>query len=775
VAQIPSNSFNNQHDDGFGKALYRWGLLMSRRRIAAIVLPLLLVLACIPLTTTVDDRLSSGGWLPSGAESVQVDHRLDEEFGRHSTAHYVLFSDPSGQLAATDTAFRREVEHAVAPLRGDPSVTAIHTWGSTTNETLKPLLISDNGQQSLAIIMVDLDVKEAAADIPRMRDLIQSDTLEIQIGGWPATTHDFRELTSSDLARAESISLPITLLVLFVVFGGLLVAGLPLLTTILALIPTLAVIALVSRFIETSVFTINVVIMIGLAVGIDYALIFVSRYREELRHHDAAQALGVTMATAGRTIIVSGAAVAIGMLGLLTFGAEAATATAIAASAVVFLGVAVSLTVLPAALSLLGHRASGRTVIPQRVSSFFSTPFKRFTTTSRALLDRHPKAALAGSCAVLLLLAAPVLTMQPEPPSMAVLPTTEPARQMYDTVQAGFTSSTLSPMTIIVEPRNGRAMTNARNLNDLEDFADALEGIEGVDSVTSVWSFLPSGVGSPFLSSGIRVDQELAAMVRPYLTDRAAVIEVNVHADAGSDTAKAILETIRNDYPILSDGRFNVMVGGETATSVDLINHLAGRAPWTLGLVIAATAIVLFVQFRSVALPIKAMLLNMLSLAASFGALVWVFQEGHLSGVLGFEPLGYTIVIVPVLMFCFMFGLSMDYEVIMLSRVREAWLETGDNQRAIATGLGGSARIVTSAALIMLIVFASFGSSNLQVIQQIGIGLAMAVFIDATIIRLVALPAAMTLMGRWNWWSPSFRRTSPSPDAGVSGTPARLP
>jgi len=438
-------------------------------------------------------------------------------------------------------------------------------------------------------------------------------------------------------------------------------------------------------------------------------------------------------------------------------------------------GVVVSLTVLPAALSLLGDRAKGRSVGRGRVLDSIASVIGGVGRSARSILDRNPVAALLASCGLLLLLAVPALSMRAEPPGMPVLPSSQPARQMFDTVQVDFSASTLSPITLIVEPRNGRPMTSARNLDDLDEFVQSLGEIEGVDSVVSVWSFLPPGIGSSFLSGGIRVDQDLAAIAQPYLTTNAAVIEVNVHAEPGSSTAKAILDTIRTEHLRLSDGAFTVMAGGETATSVDLVDHLQDRLPWTLGLVILATALVLYVQFRSILLPIKAILLNVLSLTASFGALVWIFQEGHLAGLLGFEPLGYTIVIVPVLMFCFMFGLSMDYEVIMLSRIREAWLETGDNHLAVSRGLKGSAKIVTSAALIMLIIFASFGTSDLQVIQQIGLGLAMAVFVDATIIRLITLPAAMQLMGRWNWWSPSFRRRGPAAASAPSEAPARIP
>jgi putative drug exporter of the RND superfamily len=718
-----------------------------------LVLPILLALACLPLALGVGDRLSSGGWLPGDAESSRVDHALDDEFGRTSTAHYILFSDPNGRLTASDTAFLREIERTIAPLRNDPRITAIYTPATTRNAALRPLLVSANGAMALAIVMTEGDAASAADGIPALRETLHSDVLDVQVGGWPATTNDVRELTTSDLERAELLSFPVTLAVLVAVFGGLLLAGTPLLMTLIALLPALAFVSGIARVIETSVFTVNLVVMIGLAVGIDYALIMVTRYREELARHEPEGALAVTIATAGRTIVVSGLAVAIGLLGLVTIGVDAATSTAIGAGAVVVLSGVVSLTALPAALVLMGDRVHGRRLrVPwlARVSNAAS----RLGRDLRTRLDRRPLATLLVCGGVLLLLAAPALGMRAESPTMAILPTSEPARAMYDAVQANFTDAALSPMTLVVTPRNEREITSPRNLGDLEDYIEALEGIDGVSHVTSIVSFLPRGVGLEVVTNAMRIDPELAALVRPYLTEKAAVIEVNLDVPPNSDLARDILGEIRTESLRMTDGRLDVIVGGETATSVDLVDHLRERAQWSLAIVLAAMALTLFVQFRSIVLPLKAIVLNLLSLTASFGALVWIFQEGHLASMLGFEPLGYTVVVVPILMFCLMFGLSMDYEVIMLSRIREEWLRSGDNRLAIERGLAGSARIVTSAALIMLVVFAAFGGSRLQVIQQIGIGLALAILIDATLIRLVLLPAAMQLMGRWNWWCP---------------------
>jgi len=317
-------------------------------------------------------------------------------------------------------------------------------------------------------------------------------------------------------------------------------------------------------------------------------------------------------------------------------------------------------------------------------------------------------------------------------------------------------------------------MTSARNLDDLRAFTDTVAAMDGVHGVTSVWTFIPEGPGSGLFSGGLLIEPRLRDAVAPYLTGRAAVVEIGVDGDLRDAASERIVGDLRANASALTDGRFRLTVGGDTAANRDLIDHVRTRAPLAIGMVVLATWLILFAQFRSVLLPVKAILLNILSLSASFGALVWIFQEGHGHQWLRFEPTGYTVVIVPIVMFCFMFGLSMDYEVIMLSRIREAWLESGDNRSSIQAGLHASAGIVTSAALIMLAVFLAFGTSELQIIKAVGIGLALAVLIDATLIRLIVLPAAMRLMGRWNWWAPSFPRLPRSPALRVSPCPRTI-
>lgn len=737
--------------------LHHWGQFVVRHRTLAVALPVLLALFLLPLALTVQDRLSSGGWLPAGAEAVAVDHRLVDEFGRHTTSHYLLFTDPAGELTVDDTGFQREMARTLVVVRQVPGVTAVYTASNAPSPAFGERLVAADRSAAIAIVQVNQNVKEAAKTLPALLQTVTSPVLTVEIGGWPAITHDFQSMTSRDLVRAEAISLPITLLLLVLIFGGIIVAGLPVVVTVAALVPALAGVAITSMVIETSVFTINVVIMIGLALGIDYSLILVSRYREELRASSPSAAMVTTIETAGRTIIASGAAVATGLAGLLAFGAPAATATAIAAALVVVTGVVASLTMLPGLLLLVGSRQMGRR---QRAHKQ-----RAWLTQWWPILARNPGRWLSAAVLGLALLAVPVLQLQPVMPSMEVIPESQPSRQMLETTLERFPDLSLSPMTVIVEPRRGPDMTSRRNLDRLETLITDISVLEGVGGVTSVWSFLPARMTPAAIANSLALEPGLARIAQPYLTRSAAVIEISLAPGSTSGQAEDLVRFLRENGLAMSDGDLNLMVGGEAAMGVDMMFHLDERAPWTLGIVLSLAMLVLAIQFRSVLLPVKAILLNMLALAAAFGLVVLVFQEGAFAGILANSftgaDTGTTVVIVPLLMFCFMFGLSMDYEIIMLSRIRESWQHHGDNRRAVHEGMIATTNIVTRAALIMVVVFGAFASSDLQIIREIGIGLAIAVIIDATIIRLIALPSAMLLMGRWNWWFPGLGQKEP--------------
>jgi RND superfamily putative drug exporter len=733
-------------EDGAAGAriLRRYGHIVDQHRLLFLIIPVITCLLTVPFALQVTGRLSTSGWLPDSAESVQVTTLLQDEFGRDTTSHFLLFRDAAGSLLATDDAFRQEVARVVAPLHSNPRVQAIYTWGSTTNATLNASLISDDGSMSIAVVVLDGRGQEATRAFDQFRSQIHSDRLNVDVGGWSATGAAFGDLTQSDLLHSEKLALPATMLLLFLVFGGVIAAGLPIALAVLALLPSMAGIFLLSHLMETSLFAVNTVSMLGLALGIDYSLIMVTRFREELEQSDAETALSQTLATAGETIVVSGLAVMVGLLGLIAFQVPAAVSTGISAAIVVFLSVILAMTALPAALSLTASRIRSR--------RHFSLPRLQLRSLAR-LIQQHPAIASLLSIAIVVLLTLPALNMRGAAASMTVLPQTQEARQVYDTVQADFSKTTLSPIVIVVTPKAGR-MTSTKNLTELQRFQTALGELDGVQSVETVWSFLPRGTTANILSTSLLLDPTIKQVSRPYLTDNAAVIEITPIGGPSDAETMNLVRTIRETGYGLSGGTFRMLVGSETGTNVDLVEYVKSRTPLTIAIVVSLMWGALFLRFRSVVLPTKAVLLNLLSLGASFGALVWIFQDGHFAHLLGFEPLGYTILLVPIVMFCFMSGLSMDYEVVMLSRIKEAWDETNDNDLAIEQGLAASARLVTSAALIMLVIFIAFSTSELQFIKQIGVGLAIAVVLDTTLIRLILLPSTMRLFGKWNWWSP---------------------
>jgi RND superfamily putative drug exporter len=790
----------------------RWGRAVYRRRWPVLLVSLLLLAALVPLAGSATRRLSAGGWIGEGTEAFRVDEALVEEFGRRSASHYLLFRDPTGRWAATDPAFQAEVARTLAPLRDDPTVAAIYFYGGPGSETLADLLLSADGRSSLAVIALNVPVAEATEAYPAFRERVRSDRLEVVVGGWPAASRAFTVLAEEDLRRAELITLPLILLLLVLVFGSLVAAGLPLLVGGASIVATLAGVSLISRLTETSVFVLNVATMLGLAIAIDYALFLVSRYREELRRPGAGgeEALGRTMATAGQAIFVSGLTVAIGVAGLAFFPTPALRSIAIGGALVVVLGVGVSLTTLAALLAILGPRVDRwrlrlpplLPVIPSaarnlrgwraaraRIGSPTSTRAQQAVPLRidaerggfwHALVIRvmaHPVAFLVPALGVLLLAALPFADYRGGSPGMTMLPADQEARRLYDAVQADFPQTSLSPVYVLLRPTSG-AMTDAPNLEALRAFGETVATQPNVRRVEGLWAYVDDvlpGATAEQVALALRLRDDWRELAARFVTDDAAILEVMTGGDDTDPATEALVAWLRANGSDLAGGAFAVEVGGGTAVTVELVEGINRRAPLAVGFVLLVTYLALYLLLGSVLLPLKAILMNLLSLTASYGALVWIFQEGHLAGLLDFAPLGYTTATVPVMMFCFVFGLSMDYEVLMLTRIREEYAASGDNALAVARGLEATGRVVTSAALIMVVVFGAFASSRVLLVQSLGVGLALAVALDATLVRAILVPATMRLLGAWNWWAPGRPMPHRHRWNRQPGTPVPLP
>lgn len=552
-----------------------------------------------------------------------------------------------------------------------------------------------------------------------------------QVGGGTLLFDAITGQVEKDLVRGELIALPVSLLVMVLVFGGFLAAGMPIAGAIASIGGALAALLGFSYLIDLDAAVVNVVTVLGLGLCIDYGLLIVSRYREELRARLAemttrstkaarTQALIGTMETAGRTVMFSGVTVAISLSGLLLFQAKILRAVGAAGVSVVVIALLVALTLVPALLALAG----GKMVEPgwlsripgiRKVADRFGdvAPEEGFFSRLARSTQRRPWLVLGGVLLILGVLAAPVLRLELRSSGAELLPPTAPDRQFFDTLAAQYPASGIPTVQVV-----GQA--TAAQMSSL---ATRIAGLPGV---------------------------ELVAPPRPVGDNHAVINVFMADPDQGSTEAKDVVAQVRTDR-----GDYPVWVTGQTAALVDFTHALATQAPAAIAVVILATFVLLFLLTGSILVPIKALLINIVSLAASLGVLVWVFQDGNGEALLGFRSTGGIETIIPILVVALGFGLAMDYEVFLLSRIKE-FRDTGmSNDDAVVAGLQRSGRIITSAALVVVLVFSGFVAGELLVIKQTGVALAVAVAIDATLVRCLLVPATMTLLGEWNWWAPA--------------------
>ena len=552
-----------------------------------------------------------------------------------------------------------------------------------------------------------------------------------QVGGGTLLFTAITGQVEKDLVAGELIALPVSLLVMVLVFGGFLAAGMPIGGAIASIGGALAVLLGFSYLIDLDAAVVNVVTVLGLGLCIDYGLLIVSRYREELRRNLAAtstrstkaartDALVATMSTAGRTVMFSGVTVAISLSGLLIFQAKILRAVGAAGVSVVVVALLVALTLVPALLALSGarmirpgllSRIPGIRKLTNRLGDV--APDEGFFSRLARWTQRRPWLVVGGVLLILGILAAPALRMELRSSGAQLLPPSSPDRQFFDTLAQEYPASGIPTIQVV-----GQATAE-----QMAPLAEEIRSMEGVELVPP-----PRAVG------------DTHAVVSVYMTD----------TDPGSPAAKDVVAAVRADRP-----DYPIWVSGQTAALVDFTDALAARAPYAIAVVMLATFVLLFLLTGSILVPIKALIINVVSLGASLGVLVWVFQDGNGESLLGFKSTGGIETIIPILVVALGFGLSMDYEVFLLSRIKEFRDKGMENNEAVVAGLQRSGRIITSAALIVVLVFSGFVAGQLLVIKQTGVALAVAVAIDATLVRCLLVPATMTLLGEWNWWAPA--------------------
>jgi putative drug exporter of the RND superfamily len=686
---------------------FRWAVLVAS---AAFLAGAILVLLRGGILTTGDIH---------GLESESAQQRIDEITGRpaDTTIVAVFHALPGRPLSADE--LDEAIDAAVEPLRDDPRVDTIITPASLP-PPMNASLIDAQGGTALVLITLHGDLMQALATYSAVRDRMRSDRVAIDCTGRVPFTHDLDWTLEHDLLRAELISVPLALLVLLVVFRTAVAAALPVGVGGLAVVGGIAVVLTLSRHTDIAQFTINMCSLIGLGVAIDYSLFLVSRYREELAAGlDHRAALLRSMDTAGRVVAFSGVAVVTGLSGLLFFDGSYLRAMGIGGLIVVALAVTFALTFLPALLAALGDRVhAGK--LPFRAPRSESRLWHRMAVA----VMRRPFLFLVPTLGVLLVMGAPVFRMRFAAADPRVLTGATEARRAFDLVKAHFPGQAEGRIRLVVRFPSAPTMSPPR----AAALGQLVRRIEGIPHVTKV----------------VTPEQDATLPVGAY------ALEIDVLSDAlpEGDDARAIVLAIRSERAV-ADG--TLLVGGEAAKNLDATDYVLSRAPKAALLVVGATLVVVFLLLGSVILPLKAVVMNFVSIAGSFGALVWVFQDGHLfvSEPRPVEPS------LPVVLFCVLFGLSMDYEVLMLSRMKEAYERSGDNTDAVAEGLERSAGLITSAAAIMVSVFGAFALAHVVILQAVGLGMALAVALDATLIRVLLVPATMRLFGHLNWWAPA--------------------
>ena len=728
----------------------RLGRFAVRRRWWIVAAWAILLLTAIPFAPQAPGALSAGGFILDDLESARAKQVLADELGVEPSAFVLIYT--SDTLTAGTPEWIAAVNAATRDVADAPHVTRI------LSHVLAPGQVSADGHTAYDIVFLDLPPDDSPDAIPPVAAALREvPGLTVRIGGGPAFYGDVQSVTETDLRRSELISLPLAALALLLVFGGVVAAGVPLAVGGASVLVALAGIFLVASVTPMSIFVLNLATLLGLGLGVDYSLLMTSRFREELAHRDGpdrvAEAVRVTVATAGRAVFFSGLTVLLGLLGLVLFEFMILRSVGIAGAIVVGLAVAAALTLLPAILAILGTRIDRWSVRKVTVEPGADGPWARL---ARRVM-RRPVAVLIPTLGLLLVLGVPFLHVRFNAPDATILPPSVPSREAYDILTSNFGEGEFAPLVIAVRtpgdataPANVAALYAYSRRLAADPRISRVSGMVDLDPRITLAQYellyaSPDGPPDRFVSTA------LEATTRGNLT----AFTVFTPVGPNNDASRALVGELRDPAgPLAPPSGFSVLVGGGAADVEDVVSRVWSDFPRTALFIVVTTFLVLFVLLRSVVLPVKALVMNTLSIAASFGALVWIFQDGNLSALLGFQPLGFVETTQPVILFCVLFGLSMDYEVFLLSRMKEVWDRTGDNTEAVARGLERSGRIVSSAALIVVVVAGSFAFADIVLIKALGLGVAIAVALDATVVRALLVPATMRLLGKWNWWVP---------------------
>jgi RND superfamily putative drug exporter len=713
--------------------------IAAPRRIVAIAA--LVMVACGIFGIPVAKSLSAGGFQDPTSQSAQATKLLVDEFDQGDMQLVISVTSEQGAESARARSVGTEI---ASQLTGSPNVAQV-TSAWTAPAPAVSALISKDGKTGLIVAGITGGENDAQKHAKALTERLvhDHDGVTVRAGGEAMIYVQINGQSEKDLVTMESIAIPLSFVVLIWVFGGLMAAALPLAVGGFAILGSMAVLRAVTFFTDVSIFAMNLTVAMGLALAIDYTLLIISRYRDEIADGaDRDRALVRTMTTAGRTVLFSAMTVALSMVAMVIFPMYFLKSFAYAGIAVVAFAAVAAIVVAPAAIVLLGDRLDAFDVrklarrILGRPEPVRKPVEQTFWYRSTKFVMRRAIPVGLAVIALLLVLGTPFLGIKWGFPDDRVLPQSASARQVGDEMRDNFAVDSAKNVTIVIPDATG--VTSP----ELNRYAEDLSRVSDVSSVSAPGGTVVDGrpAGPPSAATGFK--------------DGSAFLTVASTAPLFSDASEAQLDRLA---AVRTPGGASVQFTGVAQVNRDSAEAITSRLPVVLGVIAAITFVLLFLLTGSVVLPLKALVLNVLSLTAAFGALVWIFQEGHL-GALGTTPSGTLVANLPVLLFCIAFGLSMDYEVFLVSRIREYWIKSDKtraaNDESVALGLAKTGRVVTAAALLMSISFAALIAAQVAFMRMFGLGLTLAVLADATLVRMVLVPAFMHVLGRWNWWAP---------------------
>ena len=739
---------------------YRLGKFAVRYRWWIVALWLVAASAALPFAPQASQILHSGGYVSPDAPSEQAIAVLVQKLHVHQTIVQVLFT--SQRYTVDDPPFLQQAQQAVSGLRHWSEVVQVVTFADN------PRQVSVDRHAAYINVALKSDPDTAAKLLPDLEHRIQKvPDLQSRVGGGPVFYEDIQAVSERDLRRAEMLAVPFATIALLFVFRSVVAAILPALVGGFSVVIALALIFVLGHFTDLSIYVLNITTLFGLGLGVDYSLFMVSRFREELaRGHPLDEAVAITTATAGRAVAFSGLTVSIGLFGLIFIRVNMMRSVGMGGILVVLLAVLAAMTLLPALLAIIGSRIDAFPVripyLKQRSSlqrlqgiqgEIVADEHHGFWYRLSQFVMRYPLRVFFPVLLILISFGLPFLGVRFSAPDASILPADVPSRASYDLLVQRFNQSETVPILVVVQT-HGQVLTK-ENIAALYNYVRRIEADPRVERVDSLVSADPRLTLAQYellyTHPQLLTDPYLSALLQSTVSNDTALVGVISKYGYVDARSEALVQTIRNTDP---GHGFKILVGGGTAGNIDYVASLYQDFPTAILIVALTTYIILLLLFRSLVLPLKALIMNTLSILASYGALVIIFQDGFLHQFLHFSPLGFVEASSPILLFCSLFGLSMDYEVFLLSRIQEAFWQTGDNRQAVALGLQRSGGLITNAAIIVIVVCIAFATADMIIVKALGLGMALAVVMDATLVRGLLVPATMRLLGNWNWWLP---------------------